>query len=53
MKIFAIPLLLGVISLIGLIAALVFEGPVDILWGGAVAVPLGVIALCLVRAQRR
>jgi hypothetical protein len=38
--IFAVPALLAVASLIGLIAALLTDGPLDLLWSAIVAVPL-------------
>jgi hypothetical protein len=46
---FRAPLVLAVVSLLGLIAALLVDGPVDILWSLAVAVPLAVIAWALGR----
>jgi len=42
--IFRVPLLLAAVSGFGLIAALLVDGPADLLWAAAVAVPLGVVA---------
>ncbi len=46
---FRAPLALAIVSLFGLIAALLVDGPVDLLWSLAVAVPLAVIAWLLAR----
>jgi hypothetical protein len=39
-RIFAIPLLLAVVSGFGLVAALLVDGPLDMLWTLAVAAPI-------------
>jgi len=39
-RIFAIPLGLGTVSLAGLVAALLTDGPIDLLWTLAIAAPL-------------
>lgn len=46
---FRVPLLLGLVSFFGLVAALLVDGPLDLLWSLAVAVPLAVIAWMLAR----
>jgi len=43
-RIFAIPLLLAVLSGFGLVAALLVDGPLDLLWTLAIAAPLAAIA---------
>jgi len=48
-RIFAIPLLLALVSGVGLVAALLVDGPLDLLWSLAVATPL----LAVARAARR
>lgn len=48
-RIFRTPLALAIVSLLGLVAALLVDGPLDYLWSLAVAVPPGVIAFHLAR----
>ena len=48
---FRIPLVLALVSGGGLVAALLFDGPIDVVWGGTVAIPLLVIIWAL--ATRR
>lgn len=47
--IFAVPALLAIASLIGLVAALLTDGPLDLLWSAIVAVPLLVIGWMLIK----
>lgn len=49
--IFVIPTLLALISAIGLVAALLTDGPLDFLWSAAVAMPIMVVIWAL-RARR-
>jgi len=46
-RIFAVPLALAGISLAGLVAALLTDGPIDLLWTLAIAVPLIAILIAL------
>ena len=48
-RIFRIPLLIGLLSAIGLVAALVSDGPLDVLWTFLVAAPLAAVVLVSVR----
>lgn len=48
-SIYRMPILLAIISLVGLVAALMVEGPIDLLWTIAVAVPLFAIGIFLTR----
>lgn len=50
--IFRWPLLLAVISVIGLVAALLTEGSIDLFWSILVSLPILVIALALRRRAR-
>lgn len=43
------PALLAIISLVGLVAALMVEGPIDLFWTIAVAAPLFAIAIFMTR----
>jgi hypothetical protein len=52
-RIYRTPLLLGLVSLFGLIAALIVDGPTDLLWVAAVAVPLAAIGWAVTRSQRQ
>lgn len=47
--IFAVPALLAIASLIGLVAALLTDGPLDLLWSAIVAVPFLVIGWMLTK----
>lgn len=47
--IFRIPLALAAVSFIGLIAALLYDGPVDLLLAVVVSIPLFAIILCWMR----
>jgi hypothetical protein len=49
--IFRVPLLLAAVSLFGLVAALLVDGPVDNLWAAAIAVPLLVVAAFWIRRR--
>ena len=49
-RIFAIPLLLAVLSSVGLIAALLVDGPLDLLWTVAIAAPVLAVAWAMRRA---
>jgi hypothetical protein len=49
-QVFRAPLVVAAISLSGLIGALLIDGPADLLWSAAVALPLAVI---VVLAPRR
>lgn len=51
LTIFVVPVLLALISTTGLVAALLTDGPLDLLWSVAVAVPilLSIWALCVRR----
>lgn len=48
-SIYRMPLLLAVISLFGLVAALMVEGPIDLMWTMAVAMPLFAIGIFMTR----
>ena len=48
-RVFAIPLLLGLVSGFGLIAALLSNGAIDWFWDGFVALPLVAILIAIVR----
>jgi hypothetical protein len=48
-RIYGVPLILAVASLAGLVAALLTDGGIDLLWTAAVGLPLGVIAFKLRR----
>jgi|GEM_PF-6883662 len=50
--IFGKPLILAAVSLIGLIAALLYDGPIDLLLGLIVAVPLVIIGFYWLRRLR-
>ncbi len=50
-EIFAIPLALGLISGIGLVAALIGDGPLDWLSWASLGAPVVVTAWCLARAR--
>lgn len=52
-RIFRSPLALAAVSGLGLVAALLTEGPVDYLWDLMVAAPLVVIAVKLARRRPR
>ncbi len=52
-RVFRIPLLLAVVSSVGLIAALLSDGLVDALWALLVAVPLVVVIAAWSRASAR
>lgn len=51
-RVFRIPLLLAVVSGFGLISALLVEGPMDLLWSLAVAVPVLAVCAALARSRR-
>lgn len=51
-KIFGWPILLGLIVLVGLLGALVGDGPWDWLSWACLVAPLGVLAWVLVRRRR-
>jgi hypothetical protein len=48
-SIYRMPALLAIISLVGLVAALMVEGPIDLFWTIAVAAPLFAIAIFMTR----
>ena len=50
-RVFAIPLLLGVLSAFGLVAALVGDGAWDVAGWLTLGVPLIVVAWCLARSR--
>ena len=50
--IYAIPLVLAAVSTLGLIAALLTDGPLDALWTAAIAVPILVIGWKLLCARK-
>lgn len=51
--IFRLPLYIGLLSALGLIAALLTDGPWDVVWASAVAVPVVVVAARFVLVRRR
>lgn len=51
-RIFRAPLALAVASLIGLIAALIFDGTIDAIWNLMIALPLIVILIYWARRRR-
>jgi hypothetical protein len=52
-RVFAAPLALGIVSTVGLIAALVGDGPWDALSWLTLGLPIALILLLLLRAARR
>ena len=48
-RIFRIPILIGVLSTLGLVAALVSDGPMDVLWTLLVAAPLAAVVVVSIR----
>jgi len=48
-RIFRIPVYIGLLSAIGLVAALVSDGPADVLWTFLVAAPLAAVVFVSVR----
>jgi hypothetical protein len=49
-KIFRMPLLLAGVSIFGLLAALLVDGPLDLLWTLAVSAPLAAIVIHIARS---
>jgi low temperature requirement protein LtrA len=52
-QIFALPALVGLASLAGLIGALVGDGVWDLLWSMGLAIPAALFFVCLARSRLR
>ena len=52
LAVFAIPGLLACVSALGLVAALLTDGPLDLFWSALVAAPIFAIGWALMRRER-
>ncbi len=53
MRVYLIPAILALLSLVGLVVALIYDGPLEVLSSIAVSIPIAVVLIAALHYQNR